>query len=347
MFTGFGGNATGWKNNGVDRLELYAVGSTTPFAFATVAGCGTDDVPAGASSMCANMENQEFIVKKGSDTNILVRPRMRTDTDGAISGTGVIISIDPASNASSSTGSVRARGLLSSSNLSANDADGTAEGEVVIGNSLSTTNSQIVSNDNDIVLAKITSITNADPNANGTAIPTGIRKIAQFKFSTAAANNLKNGTNKWTLSGVMFNVNATNVILGSGDQTASGTSDFKLYNAADATQKATCLSDKATSSGTLVVTCRNLRSTTVSTEIDPGTDATFVLEAEVANSKISNSSTSTLQVSLQNFSESPTALTFTSSTSHISWQDKDNSSTTTFRWIEYPETSVNGTSYNG
>ena len=342
VFSGSGANASTFATN-VDRLELYTVGSTTPFAYATVAGCGSDAVP--SNSMCANMENQEFIVKKGADTNILVRPRTRTDVDGATSAQVVALTLD--STASSSTGSVRARGLLSSSNLSANNGDSTADGEVVLGNSASTANVRINGNYNQVALAKVTSITNADPNANGTAIPTGVRKIAQFKFSTAAANNLKNGTNKWTLSGVMFNVNATNVILGSGDQTASGTSDFKLYNAADATQKATCLSDKATSSGTLVVTCRNLRSTTVSTEIDPGTDATFVLEAEVANSKISNSSTSTLQVSLQNFSESPTALTFTSSTSHISWQDKDNSSTTTFRWIEYPETSVNGTSYNG
>jgi hypothetical protein len=187
-----------------------------------------------------------------------------------------------------------------------------------------------------------------------TAIPTGTqRQIGQFKFSTAAANNLKNGTNKWTLSGVIFNVNATNVALGTGDNTAAATSTFKFYNKADQTVKATCTAaatstSGAGSSGSLVVTCRNLQTTSsVLTQIDPGTDATFVLEAQVANAKISNNSTSTLQVSLQNFTD-PAAQTLSSTDAHIVWADLENSSTVTkFNWVEYPETSVNGTSYNG
>jgi hypothetical protein len=232
---------------------------------------------------------------------------------------------------------------------------------VFIGTSSPTFNALIQGNYNQVVLSKVTSITNADPNNNGTAIPTGTqRAIGQFKFSTAAASNLKNGTNKWTLSGVIFNVNATNVQLGSGDQTSTTTSDFKLYNKADATAKHTCTAASTLVSGTgqsgsLVVTCGGLTiantaknsGTIVNTEIDPGTDATFVLEAEVSNAKISNSSTSTLQVSLQGINDTPKAFSVSSTTSHVEWLDKDNSTTTRFRWIDYPETSINGTSYNG
>ncbi len=347
VLTASGANVSNFATN-VDRLELYKIGDTTPFASATVAGCGTDSVLTG--SMCAKMDNQEFVVKKDANANILVRPRMRTDSEGAISGHEVTLMVGLGT--STSTGAVRARGATSSQELDQNNNDTTNNGEVFIGTTTPTYSARIQGSFNQVVLSKVTSITNADPNNNGTAIPTGTqRAIAQFKFATAAASNLKNGTNKWTLSGVIFNVNATNVLLGSGDQTSTATSDFMLYNKADATTKATCTADKATASGSLVVTCFRIpASSSVNTEIDPGTDVTFVLEAEIANAKISNSSTSTLQVSLQNFNGNSKATLFgvtNANYSSIEWLDRDNGGSTRFRWIDYPETSVNGTSYNG
>ena len=337
VFTASGANASSHATN-VDRLELYTVGATTPFATATVAGCGADAVA--ANSMCAKMKNQEFIVPKGSNTNILIKPRVRTDVDGAVAGQVVIYDLDP--TPSSSTGSVRARGLLSSNDLAKNDADATPEGEVYIGVGAAAANAKIKGGFNQVVLSKVTSITNADPNANGTAIPTGsARQIGQFKFSTAAASNLKNGTNKFTLSGVIFNVNSTNVDLDS--------STLKLYNKADPTITSTCTVNQASGSSSLLVDCRGLRASSVNTEIDPGTDATFVLQADVQNGKVSNSATSTLQVSIQGYTDNPKYLVYgtTSGQSHLDWQDKDNGSATTFHWIEYPDTTVNGTSYNG
>ncbi len=348
VFTASGVNATMLSTN-VDRLELYKVGATTPFATATVGGCGSDAVA--ANSMCSKMKNQEFIVPKGTDTNILVRPRMRTDVDGALAGQVVALKLDP--TPSTTTGSVRARGALSSNTLSANDADATPEGEVFVGTATPAANASLKSKYNQVVLSKVTSITNADPNANGTAIPTGTqRQIGQFKFSAAAASNTKNGPNKFTLTGVIFNVNATNVALGTGDQTSLATSDFFIYNKADATVKSGCTSAAtATSatgqSGTLVVTCDDIDLSGVNTEIDTGTDATFVLQADISNAKISNGSTSTLQVSIQNFSDVGLATAFGSATSHLFWADKDTASKTPFMWIEYPDTSVNGTSYSG
>ncbi len=340
---------TGTFATDVDRLELYKVGASTPFAVATIAGCGSEAVA--ANSMCVQMKNQEFIVPKGSNTNVLVRARMRTDVDGAVAGDKIYLKLDP--TPSTTTGSIRARGLLSSNTLSANDRNATAAGEVFIGVSSAANNARIIGSLNQVVLSKVTSITNADPNANGTAIPSGTQKaIGQFKFSTASASNDKNGPNKFTLSGVIFNVNATNVQLGTASNTSTSTSTFKFYNKADPTTKATCTAASTSvsgsgGSGSLVVTCGNLPGTSVNTQIDPGTDSTFVLEAQVANTKISNSSTSTLQVSLTNFSDDPTYSTFAATTSHLNWLDKDNSATTSFLWLEYPETSINGTSYTG
>jgi hypothetical protein len=350
--TASGSNAASAATD-VDRLELYKVGATTPFAVATVGGCGTDTVK--RYSMCAKMNSQEFVVPKGTDVNILIRPRMRTDTDGATSKDMVQLYVDNVSSTTSTTsGSVRARGLLSSNTLAGTDNNGTPEGEVFVNNGAASLSAStpVVGAKNNVVLSKVTSITNADPNANGTAIPTGsARAIGQFKFATAAASNGKNGTNKFTLTGVIFNVNATNVQLGSSDNTVVGTSTFKLYNKADPTVTTTCTSAATLvsdfgASGSLVVTCSGLDTSGVNTAIDPGSDATFVLQADVSNAKISNGSTSTLQVSLQNFGTQSYS-TFTSSTSHLAWADKDSAAGTNFLWIEYPDTSVNGTSYNG
>ncbi|MEQ1849216.1 MAG: S-layer homology domain-containing protein [Candidatus Peribacteraceae bacterium] len=346
VFTASGANATAHATN-VDRLELYLVGATSAFATATVGACGSDDVL--ANSMCVQMNNQEFVVPKGSNTNVIVRPRMRNDDQGAVTHNVVAYFLTP-DTSSTATGAVRARGLLSSNDLTKNDADASPEGEVFVGVGTAGANAMVKSKYNEVVLSKVASITNADPNANGTAIPTGTqRAIGQFKFSTAAASNLKNGTNKWTLSGVIFNVNATNVLLGSGDQTADATSDFKLYNKADPTTKHTCRSNKVSSSGSVVVECGGiLARSSVNTEVDPGSDATFVLEAEVVNAKISSSSTSTLQVSLQGITDNPFASAFSNGNSHITWLDKDNATVTAvnvFKWLEYPETSINGTSY--
>lgn len=329
VFTATDGNASSFLAN-VDRLELYLVGSVTPFAVATVGGCGVDPVP--ANSMCANTLFNEFIVPKGSNTNILIRPRMRTDTNGAISGHDVVIRMGPESLY------VEARGLASSNDLDANDGDALPEGEVFIGTSSAAPNAIIKSKFNEVVLSKITSITNADPNANGTAVPTGSnRAIGQFKFSAAANNNTKNGVNKWTMDNILFNVNATNIDMDGGS--------FELYNKADPLTKAPCSLVGASGSSSLLVQCTSLAGSGVDTEIDPGTDITFVLEADITNAKVNAAATSTLLVSFQNFADYSKTV-FGPTDSHILWLDKDNVGSTSFLWIEYPETSVHGTTYN-
>ncbi len=329
VFTATGPNAGTFASN-VDRIELFKVGSETPFAIANVAGCGTTSVP--ANSMCATMNGQELIVPKGSNMNTLARLRMRTDVDGSVSGQQVQLAVDAVAGA-------KARGLISSNTLDANDGDGVSgEGEVFIGVSAAAPSQTIIGNDNVVVHSKVTSITNASPDSDGTSIPTGPqRQIGQFKFSAASASNTKNGNNKFTLSDIIFSVNTTNV--------KTGTSSYLVYNKADPTTKASCIVTTVSASQ-LLATCGGLTFGSVDTAIDPGSDMTLVLETNVINPKVNNFASSTLQVSLQNF-DSISATAFGAAGSHVRWLDKDNVTSTQFLWIESSESDVKGTSYNG
>lgn len=349
QFTSSGSNASA-----VDRLELYREGESTKFAEATIGGCGNDSTlstnPNGGGTVqtfCVNMENQQLVVPDGSDIDVIVRPRMKTDEQGGTSNQTVQFFVE-----SGAVVSVQARGADSSNDLSVNDGDATAEGEIFIGRDSIGANARILGSVNKSVLSKITSITNANPDANGTSVPTGVSAIGQFKIAAAAHDNSKNGDNDVVLSGVIFTVNATNVSIDGGS--------FKLYNKADQTKTATCqpyrqsdltqIGSSGTASGTMLVDCNGLVTSTVDSEIDEGTDSTFVLQADITNpnNQAGNGGVSVLQVSMQNF-DSLTRTAYGASVagrSYFSWQDNDQAANATFLWVEYPETTVKSTSYN-
>jgi hypothetical protein len=349
VFTASGAGATNFATN-VNSLELYTAGATTKFATATVGGCTTNTDPP-ANSMCVRMNNDQFVVKKGADTDVLVRPVMKSDEDGSVSGNSIALKIDPTSTNYSGTGAVRAQGALSSFPLNGADSDAFAEGEVFIGRSTAGSNNLISGPEHKVVHAKLAALLNDNPDPNGTSIPSGTAKpIGQFLFRTYAHNNSKNGLNDWTLSGIIFNVNATNVQLGTvgNNQSAAGGSEFYLYNKANNTVKHQCLANKAAASGALTVTCRGLQAGSVNVQLDAGTDTTFVLESNVSNPKIANTN-STLQVSLSNFSNlrASTFSTTLNTGGTIDWADKDSSESARFLWIENNESTVNSTSYTG
>ncbi len=348
-------NSSGSTANSVDRLELYKLGATTPFATATTGGCGPDDVLAtnngngGASiaAFCASMQSQQLVVKDGQNQIITVRPRLKSDEQGATSNQAIQVWLTKQAVANNVTGSgaVRARGLQSSNSLAANDADAFNDGEVFIGTDSAATNADIIGPVNKSVLSKITSIANANPDADNTNVPTGVSPFGQFTFTAATNANTLNGLNKATLSGVVFNVNATNVIIDG--------STFKIYNKADSSNKVSCTAyntagtaTTGNASGSLLVDCRALKGSAVDTRIPSGSSLTFVLEGNITNSKV-GTSTSGLQATIQNFTTlSATAYgagTATTS-SHIDWADEDTSATY-FKWIEYGDTSVKSTSY--
>ena len=363
-FTSSGSNASS-----VDRLELYKEGESAPFALASAGSCGQRTVTRtdyhqaltyGATSgavvtFCSSMQNRQLVVPEGQDIDVIVRPRMKTDLAGATTNQHIAFFIDAtrvADDSQTGSGAVRARGDESSNPLDANDADTTAEGEIFIGlTSAAAANIQITGNGSVSVLAKISSITNANPDANGSAVPNGLSNIGQFKIAAAAHGNTKDGLNDIVLSGVVFNVNATNVSL-------TGNS-FKFYNKANATVKHSCTTHYSTAttfavaitgnaSGSLLVNCIDIPlGSSVQTEIDQGSDQTFVLEATVTNPNFSTTNSS-LQVSLQSFDNARVSGNGIAATeSHLAWRDKDQAASTLFRWVEYPETVVKSTSYAG
>lgn len=338
----------------VDRLELYKLGETSPFATATIGGCGSDDVlttqtvgGAAIKTFCASMQNGQLVVKNGQNQIVTVRPRLKSDEQGATSNETIQVWItkQAVSDNSTGSGSVRARGRQSSNNLVANDAAGgstSTSGEVFIGiDAPANSNADIVGPINKSVLAKITTIANANPDADNTNVPTGVSAFGQFKFTAATNTNTLNGLNKATLSGVIFNVNATNVNM---DPTL-----FKFYNKVDSSNKVTCrtfstggVQNTNVASGSFLVECKGLRGSVADTRIQSGQTQTFVLEGSVSNPKV-GTSTSGLQAAIQDFTTLGTS-TFGAAVSHIDWADEDTSATF-FKWIEYPETSIKSTSY--
>ncbi|PIR54570.1 hypothetical protein COU75_00155 [Candidatus Peregrinibacteria bacterium CG10_big_fil_rev_8_21_14_0_10_42_8] len=356
QFTSSGSTATS-----IDRLELYRDGEFTPFTLATKEGCGSDakldhNPSAGGSAgdgsvitFCAIMENEQLVVPDDADINVIVRPRMKTDVQGGVSNQ--IIALFLSSGTSDYDNLVvQARGAESSNDLTMSDEDGVAEGEIFVGAETATSNSNknayIVGGKNVSVLSKITSITNANPDANGTSVPTGISAIGQFTMEAAAHNNSKNGANDFILDGIIFNVNATNVDIDA--------SSFAFYNKADQTQKIACtpydqnkkrLSGKAT--GNIFVSCTGQADSVVNTEINEGTDETFVLQADIINpnNAAARGGISVLQASLTQFDNIKYS-EFDNDKSHIFWYDKDGGGFNEFLWIEYPETTIRSTSYS-
>ena len=176
----------------------------------------------------------------------------------------------------------------------------------------------------------------------------GTSGFAQFKFTAATNTNSLNGLNKFTLSGVIFNVNATNVTL--------SPSLFKIYNRNDASTKVTCVSrysadgiaigSSGTASGSFLVDCQGLKGSTISTSINSGDSAIFVLEGNIINSKVGTAN-SALQGSIQNFTSLTNATGYASNSStknQMEWLDED-TATTIFYWLEYQGTEVKSTSY--
>lgn len=356
-------NSSGSTAASVDSLEMWLEGGTK--ALITSGGCGSADVlnrlttqfasGTGTTAFCFTMDNKQLIVPKGADVRLVFKPRVKTDVEGATSNNIFAMFIDhtPVSNDATGTGSVRARGVASSNNLAANDGDSAAEGEVFIGRtSAATTNLRVLGNVNATVLAKIESITNGGA-ATGTTPSGADREIGAFTFKAATNANTKNGTNQAVLSGVVFTVNATNVAM-----TSSG---FKIYNkATNASSNMACRSYytagqqiSVSASGVFLVNCPGLAAatSTVNTAVDSGQSITLVLLANVSNTNTAASSggSSVMQVSLNDFANITKLLTYgyNSNESRFAWNDKDNGATQIFRWLEYPDTAVNSTTYRG
>ncbi len=319
----------------IDRLELYKVGDTTPFSFATTAACEQRNVP--ANSFCASLTSQELVVASGANMNVLVRPRMNTDVNGAVSGKKIGIFVDHAWTGTSPV--VEARGVSSHANLARSDQDTVEEGEVFLGVNAAGPDQKVMGKEHVVTLSKLLSITNGDTNTDGTAISQGTNiAIGKFTMTTHPNMNSQGGLNRWTLTDIIFTVDAENVRFDDNG--------FKIYNSQDNTQTSPCIVlDSSSSWSSFYVACWNIRLTSVETEIDPDSSETFVLAATIEAPQISLTAPSSLQVFLRNFSDA-TQVGMAHGLSHIHWLDNDATvPASEFWWVEDHATEIASTHY--
>jgi hypothetical protein len=183
-------------------------------------------------------------------------------------------------------------------------------------------------------------ITNASPDSNGTAVPTGLTDIGQFKFSSSPID----GSMDVSLNGIVFNVNATAV--------AIAADSFSIYNKNNPTKIHPCITKylsgdvftSANISGTFYVECSGIKASVVDSMVAEGSAPSFVLQANVVSPNLSGGRgfTSLLQIGVQGFANISDP--FGTAGSHLQWVDSAGSST--FDAITYPSTSVKSTSYN-
>jgi len=117
-------------------------------------------------------------------------------------------------------------------------------------------------------------------------------------------------------------------------------SSFKWYRTVNnqASQKAACTL-LTTTSGSLKVQC--LDTATIDTTIDSGESVSFSLEADVDANDVSAAATSSLQVSLANFSDR-SVHSFGAAVSNIDWSD----GSTVFSWVEHGESTIRSTAWH-
>lgn len=299
--------------DGVDQLNFYTPGSSSPFGTARASQCSVYN----STRFCSN---DEFIVARNGEKDVEVRAVLRNDTNGSLSGNSFTLSL---SASTSTMPALTARGYYSGQQLEQNNGDASADGEVFIGRNTPGANTAITGESNEIVLARISGISNSHTDADGTAIPIGTATIAQFSFTADSHSNNSAGPNTAVVEKLDFVVNANNVSIDSNS--------FLLFNTENSGTTHNCSASNTT--GVIIVSCSGLEISGVETGISPGDTINLALRATILNSQVSAGS-STLQASLQSLGN-PNV------TGGVTWNDEE----TTFTWVDIPTTVVRSTSY--
>jgi len=307
----------------IDSFRLYKDDGTMN-AFASAVGVNGDPTPAGYTTFQAVMQNRQLVIPPGQDVKVLVRASVKSDVDGGVSGEQDQFFI------AGQTCVIAARGVASSNNLAANDGDSVAEGEVFVGTNVAGPNRNIEQPVmNTVVMSKITSIANASLDVDGSVVPVGSdREIGVFQFVAAANVNTKNAPNRAILDTLTFVVDTVNVGI---DPTR-----FNLVNRLDASVSVAATTVETTATG-YRVTFTNLRASAVDTVLGSGMSATFALRANIFNPNTAASSggSSSLQATLDLHD------------GFFGWFDEDFGSSHKFDWVDYPDTVIRSTLYQG
>ena len=298
------------ESRSIDRFEFYTMGETTPFAYATVGGAEVGDDFGG------HMQNMQLVIPEGADEEVFVRARMKPDTSGGQSGKEFTVAVN----------NVLARGMVSN-----NDID------------VAFPNGPVIGEPNVSVGAKVSSITNANPDGNYRAIPYGKYFTGQHKVSAGSNVNYNLGQNEMVPDGLIYTVDAINVLLAT-DGFAFGnkadTSTLVLPSGLYRTDGTPIVGDTVT--GTVLVQFDDLADSLVQTSIGSGAAQTFVFQTDVIDRTINAIRPSTLQVSLKQFTHDAA---FGPLGSHVSWFDRDAGTNRSFGWLDLPYDTVHSTKY--
>lgn len=286
----------GGTGTSIDRLELYRPGEQQPFATATVGATGNDVVQTEflgqtVSNFTAVMQSRQLIVQKGQTVTVLVRPRLKTDADGAFAGDVVQLVMlgNSVVNDATGEGAVHAVGDISHNALGGNVPDGQAHGEILIGRGLPDVNwfnQDIIGYQHFVVGAEISAASNANPDADGTSVPTGVSDVGQFRLTAASNNNSAFGLDRVDVRTYSVIVSAVNV--------AVDLTTVRLYNKANATQYVT--GSVSVIDSTSYRINFTLEGSGVNASIGSGDTQTFVVQMNVLNPKIQASAASSLRV---------------------------------------------------
>jgi hypothetical protein len=324
----------GGLGQSISSLDLFNPGELSPFASLTLAGNGSDLVYTSyagqsANTLTARMENNQLVIHAGLDRTVYVRPRLKTQDDGAVLGEGIQLALvgSPFTGGANGLYSVAARGLASSNNLQPND--GTHSSQIVIGqNSL---NSDLIGVRHIVVGNKIVEINNVDPTPSGSFLFTGPGVLAEHEVVVSSNTNAKFGINKNAIDVWSYDITLTNAIADAGS--------FYVYNKADVSQKALAQvyqngilvsSGSVTGSFQVVV---DFRTSSVNTVLDSGSRARFVLEANVTNPKVSASQATFARATLN------------VSPGNILIRDFDAVFSQSLNWLDLPDTFYPGNVY--
>ncbi len=306
----------------VDALLLYRLsvgqtlntGTMTPFAQASNGQC--PDQP--SSRFCAVLPYGSLVITPQQETVIAVVARMKSDQFGGQSNQAMTLTV--ASNTDTFGHAFEAFGVASTQELSQNNGNNSADGEIFVGVSTPLPNSSITGKTHDTAFASIASIINEGVTIEN-RIPSGFSQIASFKFAAFPHMNLKSGYDAVILQTLTLHVSAQNVQL--------DPFSFKLVEKNNPEIQLFCTA--AASTGDFDVVCSGIQNSALQSRIEQGEHLTYRLAANVTQTQIQQG-TSLLSVSLP-------LLGLRGQTNSVQWSD----GTSVFTWVDIPETSVRST----
>ncbi|MBP9850805.1 MAG: hypothetical protein KBC47_03885, partial [Candidatus Peribacteraceae bacterium] len=325
----------------VDRLSVVIAGQTF---YGTTGECGNDAVPTG--TFCFNFGNNGFIVPNGQTYGLSVSMFAKTDVVGGRAGDVVIPRLDTVvTDLSAIRGTVRARGIASNIDLSMNDADSVAEGEIFIGTATPAADVLIDGDHHQIVMSKIVSITNAHTDPSETPIPVDEFVAGRFQITAAPHQNNQNGFNSISPKDIIIDVHAPNVQFDPTGFFISNSAENIRYNCTPKKNTLELITTPAEATGDFHLECTNVDNP-LSINVAQGSTNVFKVIVKVTNAQVNPEAPSELGVFLQNVSDytHQQANNFSYGGSHFRWIDMD-AGATTFLWADGIPSLINGPLY--